>query len=50
MLQGARSQRIEWLLLHEFHKRKFLLPDKTWGKDRDAAAAAAAGKGKAGAK
>lgn len=27
-LQGQRAQRIEMLLLHEFHGRKFLLPDK----------------------
>lgn len=27
-LQGNRAQRIEMLLLHEFHRRKFLLPDK----------------------
>ena len=27
-LQGHRAQRIEMLLLHEFHRRKFLLPDK----------------------
>ena len=27
-LQGNRAQRIEMLLLHEFHCRKFMLPDK----------------------
>ena len=27
-LQGHRAQSIEMLLLHEFHARKFLLPDK----------------------
>ena len=27
-LQGQRAQRIEMLLLHEFHKQKFMLPDK----------------------
>ena len=27
-LAGQRAQRIEMLLLHEFHDRKFILPDK----------------------
>ena len=34
-LAGQRAQRIEMLLLHEFHDRKFILPDKlttkVWG-------------------
>lgn len=40
-LQGARAQRIEMLLLHEFHERKFILPDKLTARDKAAAAAAA---------
>jgi DNA polymerase alpha subunit A len=48
-LQGARAQRIEMLLLHEFHARKFILPDKLSQRDKAALAdkrAAASGKGK----
>jgi len=33
-LSGARAQRIEMLLLHEFHSRKFLLPDKLSAKEK----------------
>lgn len=34
-LAGQRAQRIEMLLLHEFHKRKFLLPDKMSQREKD---------------
>ncbi|KAK9810187.1 hypothetical protein WJX72_006462 [[Myrmecia] bisecta] len=34
-LQGQRAQRIEMLLLHEFHNRKFMLPDKVSQREKD---------------
>ena len=42
LLQGQRAQRIEMLLLHEFYRRKFMIPDKLRSKDRERLTKAAA--------
>ena len=31
-LQNARAERNEMLLMHEFHSRKYIWPDKFYGK------------------
>ena len=45
VLQGNRSHRIESLLLHKFHERKFMLPDKLTAKEREAEQGRKGGKG-----
>ncbi|EFJ15426.1 hypothetical protein SELMODRAFT_422725 [Selaginella moellendorffii] len=34
-LQGARAQRVQYLLLHEFYGRKYIVPDKVSGSEKE---------------
>ena len=42
-LRSVRSERVEWLLLHEFHQLKFVIPEKYSRKEREALNGHAAG-------
>lgn len=33
-LSGTRSERNEYILLHEFYRQKYICPDKVWGKGK----------------